>query len=247
MTGHLPVLHSRFFFPGQRRRAPILSLPPPFFSVPHTTHIHPKDPLPPVSRAPPHDPPPPPLPSHAGRQGPQAGQRLPGAGQGVRARRPRARGEGAPVRDPGPAGAQAGFPGGLGYADRGGRPGARGAWGRVGGVERERERGAFSSAAAAPSLNLPPPLLLTPFSLSLSRPSSSSSLPPQLTYSTFISGLKTQGVTLNRKVLAALASQEPLSFRALAREVAARRGAGGAGGGVGGTPPPPRPPVGPGA
>jgi hypothetical protein len=97
------------------------------------------------------------------------------------------------------------------------------------------------------SLRRPPsPFFLSLFSLSLSRPllySRSPSLfplfPPstQLTYSTFISGLKTQGVTLNRKVLAALASQEPLSFKALVDQVGAMRG----------DSRPPRPPVGPGA
>ena len=246
MTGHPPVLHSRFFFPGQRRRAPIRSLPPPFFSVPHTTHIHPKDPLPPVSRSPPHDPPPPPSPQPCGATRSSSWPKASGGGPRRACASPASAWRRRSSTRPGTGGRTSGISGRAGLCRSGRAPGSTGCVGACGGGG-ERERGAFSSAAAAPSLNLPPPLLLTPFSLSLSRPSSSSSLPPQLTYSTFISGLKTQGVTLNRKVLAALASQEPLSFRALAREVAARRGAGGAGGGVGGTPPPPRPPVGPGA
>lgn len=64
--------------------------------------------------------------NHARRQGPQARQGLPRAGQELRARRTRARGARPPVRHPRPARPQARLPVGLGHADRGGRPGA---WG----------------------------------------------------------------------------------------------------------------------
>lgn len=98
----------------------------------------------------------------------------------------------------------------------------------------------FSPAAAVAFFSLSFLSLSRPRPLLYSRsPSLFPLFPPstQLTYSTFISGLKTQGVTLNRKVLAALASQEPLSFKALVDQVGAMRG----------DSRPPRPPVGPGA
>jgi ribosomal protein L20 len=51
-----------------------------------------------------------------------------------------------------------------------------------------------------------------------------------------MAGLKRENVALNRKTLAALAAQEPLSFGALVRQVAAMRGGGS---GVSAPPPPP--------
>jgi len=46
----------------------------------------------------------------------------------------------------------------------------------------------------------------------------------QLTYSTFIAGLKRDNITLNRVVLAELAAGEPASFAALCARVAKMKG-----------------------
>lgn len=56
----------------------------------------------------------------------------------------------------------------------------------------------------------------------------------QLTYSTFIAGLKAENIALNRKILSDFAEKEPLSFGALAARVRALQEKGGAGG-VGGS------------
>ena len=49
-------------------------------------------------------------------------------------------------------------------------------------------------------------------------------LVPQVPYSRFMNGLATDNITLNRKVLAELASEEPLSFQALVQQVKHMRG-----------------------
>ena len=55
----------------------------------------------------------------------------------------------------------------------------------------------------------------------------------QLTYSTFIAGLKADNIALNRKILSDFAEKEPLSFGALAARVRElqEKGVGGGGGG----------------
>lgn len=67
-----------------------------------------------------------------------------------------------------------------------------------------------------------------------SSPKKKKKLPPfQLTYSTFIAGLKAENIALNRKILSDFAEKEPLSFGALAARVRALQEKGG--GGVGGS------------
>lgn len=45
-----------------------------------------------------------------------------------------------------------------------------------------------------------------------------------MTYSTFIAGLKTAGIEMDRKVLAAIAFDDPASFAAIVQKVQAARG-----------------------
>ena len=55
----------------------------------------------------------------------------------------------------------------------------------------------------------------------------------QLTYSTFIAGLKAENIALNRKILSDFAEKEPLTFGALASRVRALQERGGGGGKAG--------------
>jgi len=75
----------------------------------------------------------------------------------------------------------------------------------------------FSLSFAHPSKNL------STSSSSSPLPTTNKNLHPQLTYSTFIHGLKEENISLNRKILSDFAEKEPLTFGALARRVLERQ------------------------